>query len=274
MHVGVGLFHVSVVGQKLYLSAQIVGFVVGVCFDEQISLFWLASLIPCSLHFCNRLWAPVREVAHKKNYIYYCCVIGCMVTDIRFYKTKQKHLIYILTFSSLAWTWVTDWILFHALKHIPCKWSLTCDVSTSLQRQVWLWCAGYCEYNGVHYSQDDTWDDGCDYTCVCEDAQNGRYQCTEKSVHVILHRTQLYSIRMDCSVLSWIRTVLVNLVVAGEFGGIWWILWDVWWNFTGEGKDTWGSTFSPASCQWESTCNLGWQHRYAKVWLVMQGLSF
>ena len=39
MHVGVGLFHVSVVGQKLYLSAQIVGFVVGVCFDEQISLF-------------------------------------------------------------------------------------------------------------------------------------------------------------------------------------------------------------------------------------------
>ena len=39
MHAGVGLFHVSIVGQKLYLSMQIVGFVVGVSFDEQISLF-------------------------------------------------------------------------------------------------------------------------------------------------------------------------------------------------------------------------------------------
>ena len=38
MHASVGLFHVSIVGQKLYLSAQI-GFVVGVSFDEQISLF-------------------------------------------------------------------------------------------------------------------------------------------------------------------------------------------------------------------------------------------
>lgn len=75
----------------------------------------------------------------------------------------------------------------------------------------------------MHYSQDDTWDDGCDYTCVCEDAQNGRYQCTEKSVHaVVLHCRQLYSIMMDCSVLSRIRTVsvLVNLVAAGEFCGM------------------------------------------------------
>eukprot|EP00916_Digyalum_oweni_P007206 GHVL01012180.1.p1 GENE.GHVL01012180.1~~GHVL01012180.1.p1 ORF type:complete len:402 (-),score=23.95 GHVL01012180.1:145-1350(-) len=39
---------------------------------------------------------------------------------------------------------------------------------------------GYCEYNGIQYSQDDIWEDGCDYTCVCQDAQNGVYKCTEK----------------------------------------------------------------------------------------------
>ena len=163
---------------------------------------------------------------------------------------EQYHLIYILTLSSLAWTCVTHWILFHASKHIPSKWSLSHDVSTSLQRQVWLWCAGYCEYNGVHYSQDDTWDDGCDYTCVCEDAQNGRYQCTEKSVHAVLHRRQLYSITMDCSVLSWIRTVSV----AGEFGSSWWILWDVCWISPERARTLGGPYSSPASLQWESAC--------------------
>ena len=36
---GVGLFHVSVVGQKLYLSAQIVGFVVGVFLMSELVCF-------------------------------------------------------------------------------------------------------------------------------------------------------------------------------------------------------------------------------------------
>lgn len=38
MHVGVDLFHVSIVGQKLYLSAQI-GFVVGVFLMSELVCF-------------------------------------------------------------------------------------------------------------------------------------------------------------------------------------------------------------------------------------------
>ncbi|KAL8616408.1 hypothetical protein ACOMHN_032262 [Nucella lapillus] len=38
---------------------------------------------------------------------------------------------------------------------------------------------GYCEYNNVRYSQDDTWQNGCEYTCVCDDAQMGHYTCTQ-----------------------------------------------------------------------------------------------
>ncbi|KAK3591361.1 hypothetical protein CHS0354_040323 [Potamilus streckersoni] len=38
----------------------------------------------------------------------------------------------------------------------------------------------YCEYKGGRYSQGQTWDDGCDFTCTCQDAMNGKYECTEK----------------------------------------------------------------------------------------------
>ena len=39
---------------------------------------------------------------------------------------------------------------------------------------------GYCEYNGQHYQQGETWEDGCQYNCVCEDTTTGKYKCTEK----------------------------------------------------------------------------------------------
>ncbi|KAK3581064.1 hypothetical protein CHS0354_033850 [Potamilus streckersoni] len=37
-----------------------------------------------------------------------------------------------------------------------------------------------CVYNGKMYSQGQTWEDGCKYTCVCEDSSTGLYRCTEK----------------------------------------------------------------------------------------------
>ncbi|XP_067652673.1 mucin-2-like [Haliotis asinina] len=37
-----------------------------------------------------------------------------------------------------------------------------------------------CVYNGKTYKQGETWNDGCTYTCVCIDADSGKYQCTEK----------------------------------------------------------------------------------------------
>ena len=35
-------------------------------------------------------------------------------------------------------------------------------------------------YNGVQHGQGETWEDGCTYDCVCEDAAIGKYTCNEK----------------------------------------------------------------------------------------------
>lgn len=42
-----------------------------------------------------------------------------------------------------------------------------------------LFTLGFCEYKGVHYNQGQSWQDGCDLTCVCTDAESGLYRCTE-----------------------------------------------------------------------------------------------
>ncbi|KAK7505814.1 hypothetical protein BaRGS_00003085, partial [Batillaria attramentaria] len=39
---------------------------------------------------------------------------------------------------------------------------------------------GVCEYNDVQYHRGETWEDGCQYNCVCEDEVTGKYKCTEK----------------------------------------------------------------------------------------------
>ena len=107
-----------------------------------------------------------------------------------------------------------------------CEKSLSRKALTALCQQSWLLCAGFCEYNGVHYSQDDTWEDGCDYTCVCEDAQNGVYKCTEKSVCTYLSCWQ-YRILMYCCIGS------MQFIPASEF------LWDIWSNLTCRAKSLW-----------------------------------
>jgi hypothetical protein len=37
-----------------------------------------------------------------------------------------------------------------------------------------------CVYNGVNYNQGQTWDDGCDRKCRCEDAEKGLYVCDNR----------------------------------------------------------------------------------------------
>ncbi|XP_076111945.1 uncharacterized protein LOC143080130 isoform X2 [Mytilus galloprovincialis] len=37
-----------------------------------------------------------------------------------------------------------------------------------------------CNYGGKEYRQDETWSDGCQFSCVCNDAKAGQYQCKEK----------------------------------------------------------------------------------------------
>ncbi|KAK3591357.1 hypothetical protein CHS0354_040318 [Potamilus streckersoni] len=37
-----------------------------------------------------------------------------------------------------------------------------------------------CLYKGVLYNQGMRWNDGCDYSCICEDESTGRFRCTAK----------------------------------------------------------------------------------------------
>lgn len=39
-----------------------------------------------------------------------------------------------------------------------------------------------CVYKGKQYNQDQKWQDGCDFDCVCQDSKKGLYKCTEKYV--------------------------------------------------------------------------------------------
>ncbi|XP_070207007.1 uncharacterized protein [Littorina saxatilis] len=39
-----------------------------------------------------------------------------------------------------------------------------------------------CVYNQTLYNQDATWQDGCDFNCVCLDALRGKYMCTDRCV--------------------------------------------------------------------------------------------
>ena len=39
-----------------------------------------------------------------------------------------------------------------------------------------------CDYDGVHYNQGQTWDDGCRLKCRCEDAERGLYVCDDRYV--------------------------------------------------------------------------------------------
>ncbi|XP_060567789.1 mucin-2-like isoform X2 [Ruditapes philippinarum] len=39
---------------------------------------------------------------------------------------------------------------------------------------------GYCVYKGVYYTQGQTWDDGCDKRCRCEDVMKGYYTCNQR----------------------------------------------------------------------------------------------
>lgn len=43
-----------------------------------------------------------------------------------------------------------------------------------------MFLEGFCVYKGVTYMQGQKWDDGCDYTCDCYDAEHGKYRCNPK----------------------------------------------------------------------------------------------
>ena len=40
--------------------------------------------------------------------------------------------------------------------------------------------AGVCLYQGKNYEQGETWHDGCEKTCVCDDAESGYIRCEDR----------------------------------------------------------------------------------------------
>ena len=53
-----------------------------------------------------------------------------------------------------------------------------------------------CIYNGVPYMTGDSWEDGCDLRCVCENGVSGTYRCDQRFVdsfvgHFIMNNSQL-----------------------------------------------------------------------------------
>jgi hypothetical protein len=40
-----------------------------------------------------------------------------------------------------------------------------------------MFADGQCYYRGKSYSTGESWYDGCDYECTCEDGASGRYRC-------------------------------------------------------------------------------------------------
>ena len=45
---------------------------------------------------------------------------------------------------------------------------------------LYSYCLDYCLYRGVKYYQGQTWDDGCDKRCRCDDATKGYYTCDDR----------------------------------------------------------------------------------------------
>lgn len=44
-----------------------------------------------------------------------------------------------------------------------------------------------CVYKGVTHKQGETWYDGCDYECMCENAKYGYYRCNKRYVYNSLY---------------------------------------------------------------------------------------
>lgn len=76
-------------------------------------------------------------------------------------------------------------ILTTAIRNIFYVWN--CILSTNLPKfcssDSISWISDNCFYKNRTYGQGETWRDGCDYDCRCEDSTRGYYRCTSVSVY-------------------------------------------------------------------------------------------
>ncbi|OPL32920.1 hypothetical protein AM593_08766, partial [Mytilus galloprovincialis] len=57
-----------------------------------------------------------------------------------------------------------------------------------------------CIYKGHVYQQNQRWEDGCDFTCVCTDSTNGQYRCSSKcpTYNALPSQCRMYDVPGDC----------------------------------------------------------------------------
>ena len=53
-------------------------------------------------------------------------------------------------------------------------------LNIQILQDIYLAVSDVCVYKGVAYKQGQQWDDGCEKTCVCENAAFGYYRCDNK----------------------------------------------------------------------------------------------
>lgn len=63
-----------------------------------------------------------------------------------------------------------------ACKHVIVNWK--CKLPS--------FCTVDCVYNGALFKEGESWADGCDLTCTCEDAEKGYYRCNDRYVWVLI----------------------------------------------------------------------------------------
>lgn len=59
------------------------------------------------------------------------------------------------------------------------------DILISMPTVILVWnLTGQCMYNGVPFNEGQTWNDGCDLKCSCENGTTGYYRCSDRLVNV------------------------------------------------------------------------------------------
>ena len=85
-------------------------------------------------------------------------------------------------------------------------------------------CIDMCRYtdNTVHV-QGATWDDGCNYRCVCVDAKQNNYRCDARYDHIDFSGRPTFEMNYTsiCCSLRTVAIFLQNIIDKNSITGTW-----------------------------------------------------
>lgn len=91
------------------------------------------------------------------------------------------------------WTFYSAFAFYDSNKQHPAQRVQNFKPATDLNWRCKLrsFCIVDCVYNGALFKEGESWADGCDLTCTCEDAEKGYYRCNDRCVQVLIHYSVL-----------------------------------------------------------------------------------